>query len=410
MKIKETLKNPLIRGSLILLITFNIFNLLNFVFQFSMARMLPIAEYGTLATLFSLIYITGIFSEPIQTVITKFSVSQKGDGELKNFLKKGLRKSLSVSLIVFICYAIISVPLSFLLKIDYLLLFLNGGMIFAAFLPPITKGVMQGKKMFGSLGTNLMIEGVIKLGFAVGLVYIGWHIYGALTATILGFLFALVVSFFSLRKVFKAKERKAELGDIYNYTRPVFFVLLFLLVFYNIDIILAKMFFEADIAGTYAIASILGKIIFMGTAAISKVMFPLSSSNGNSKENKRKILFNSLGILSLCSIVALAVFFFFSKDLVLFYSGKTIVLSASILPILAIASIFISFANLILLYNLSIGKIKGYLLLAIPVLIEALILWKTSYNLESFSIGFLVSSVIFLIFSLFSLRNNSDKP
>jgi len=68
------LNKALIGGSLVLLITFNIFNLLNFIFHFAMVRMLTVVEYGVLASLFMIIYMMTVFSESIQLVITKYTI------------------------------------------------------------------------------------------------------------------------------------------------------------------------------------------------------------------------------------------------------------------------------------------------------------------------------------------------
>ena len=57
------------KGSIVLLIAFNIFNFFNFVFHFSMARLLSISDFGILATLFAIIYILTGFSESIQISI-----------------------------------------------------------------------------------------------------------------------------------------------------------------------------------------------------------------------------------------------------------------------------------------------------------------------------------------------------
>src|SRR3989344_1047358 len=151
-KLSKTSKT-LLSGSILLLFTFNLYNLLNFVFHFSMARLLSIADYGVLATLFSINYILGIFTESIQTVITKYSTSLK-DGMLKNLLKRSLRKSVKISFVIFLLYLIIIIPLSYLLKISYPLMLLSGLLIFCAFLPPVVRGILQGKKMFKFLGLN----------------------------------------------------------------------------------------------------------------------------------------------------------------------------------------------------------------------------------------------------------------
>ncbi len=61
----------LMGGSIILLISINIFNALNFLFHFFMARMLTISDYGILAALMSIVYVLTIPSEAIQTIISK---------------------------------------------------------------------------------------------------------------------------------------------------------------------------------------------------------------------------------------------------------------------------------------------------------------------------------------------------
>ena len=53
------LNKSLLKGSLVLLIAFNLYNLLNFIFHFGMARLLSVADYGILLTLYSMIYLFG---------------------------------------------------------------------------------------------------------------------------------------------------------------------------------------------------------------------------------------------------------------------------------------------------------------------------------------------------------------
>ena len=67
------INKALIGGSLILLITFNLYHAFNYFFHFAMARMLTIADYGVLVALYSIIYIFTIFSESVQTIITKYA-------------------------------------------------------------------------------------------------------------------------------------------------------------------------------------------------------------------------------------------------------------------------------------------------------------------------------------------------
>jgi len=398
------LSKALIKGSLFLLITFNIYNALNFFFHFSMARLLSIVDYGILVTLFSIIYILAIFSESIQTVITKYSSAEESPGKLKNLFKKALRKASFASLSLFALYLIISVPLSYLFKIDYLLMAFNGLMIFAAFFVPVSRGIMQGKKMFKSLGLNMIIEAVIKLVLAIALVLIGWKVYGAIAATILGTFVAFLFSFPALRRILKSKEVGAKTKDIYNYSKPVFFLTFIILIFYSIDVIIAKMVFTPEMTGYYAIASTLGKTIFFGTLPISKAMFPLSAAGKKKKDKPSTIFGNALAILILLITVALVAFIFFPELIIRIFSGRFIPESAAVLFLVGIAVSLISLSNLILLYKISTGKTKGYLTFSVFLLIEIFLLVFFSQSLLQFSMAFITASAILLWGSIFLLN------
>ena len=49
---KKSLGSEVVKGSITLLIVFNLYSLLNFIFQSSMARLLPIEEYAVMGALF----------------------------------------------------------------------------------------------------------------------------------------------------------------------------------------------------------------------------------------------------------------------------------------------------------------------------------------------------------------------
>ncbi len=405
----ERIHRKVIAGSIILLIAFNIFNALNLIFHLFMARFLSIAEYGMLATLFSFVYILAVFTESIELVLAKYTAAEKDIGKLKNIAKRSLTRALKISSIMFGIYALLSIPLSKFVKIPYPLMILNGLMIFLAFLIPIGRGIMQGKTRFKALGINMVIESSVKLIIALVFVYAGMRVYGAILGNIGGVLASFLLSFVSLKDIFKAKEREARLDNIHGYTKPTFAVILALLAFYSIDIIIAKIVFPEDVAGSYAIASIISKTIFWGTQPISRAMFPLAAEDSKEEKKSGKVFFNALILLTLAITIALVIFFFFSNTLVYIFSGKTVPLAASILFYLGIATSFLSFANLILLYKLSQGNTQGYWYLFFFVLIEISALFFFSDNLRQFSLAFVSASALFLWASLM-LMNPREVP
>ena len=393
--IKSRFEKSLIGGSLVLLITVNIFNFLNFVYNISMARLLSLADYGKLTTLIYFIVIFAVFNETIQLVISKYSTSEDSEGKIKNIIKKSFRRASKISLIFYIIFLVISIFISSFLEIEFPLLALTGLMIFASFFLPITRGVMQGKKKFSSLGWNMASEGAIKFIAAILLVLVGFGVYGALFGIVLGSAGALVLSRLNLRNILSFREEPSSTPKIHSYIIPVFIVMLVIVLFLSLDVILARLFFEPEIVGIYAISSTIAKIIFIGTQPISKAMFPFTSESEKKKESYKSFI-GSLKIIGILIAVALILVFLFSNLIIRLYAGRFVAPAAGILFYLAIAMGLLSFTNLILFYNLATKKTKHFWILFIFVLIEIVLLSLFHENLFQFSLALVTAAATFL--------------
>jgi len=394
-------------GSVILLVTINIFNIINYFFHFFMVRMMTPADYGILAALMSLVFIFTIPSESIQTIFTKYSSSEANKGKLKNIVKRAIKKLFNLSIIAFAIFALAALPLSRLLNINYLLVLFTGIFIIPTFIIPVSRGLMQGTKRFNALGFNMIFEAVLKIILAISLVYFGFRVYGAIAGVILGSSVAILLSFFSLRDIFFADEKKAETKLIYIYSLPIITTVFVIMTFLYLDIIIARIVFAPEIAGYYAIASMIAKIIFFGTLPISKVMFSISSSNEAKKKNK--IIYYSAIILLLCVAAALLLIYFLPDLFVRIFSGRYISEVSNILIYVSLATSLISITNLILLYKISLGEIKNYYALILFLAVEVALLFIFRHNLFEYSIAFVTASAIFLWGSTMLLGKQSVK-
>lgn len=398
----KKINKALIGGSILLMITYNLFNALNFFYHFAMARLLSIIEYGILATLFSVVYILSILAESVQTIITKYTSKESNFGKLKDFLIKSLKQTSKLSMVLFVFYLLISIPLAYLLNISYGLLALNGILIFAALTTPITRGIMQGRKMFKSLGFNMVIESGTKFVLAVILVLLGLGVAGAVSANIIGPIVAFLFSFLFIRKIVLSKRIESKVSDLHTATKPIFIAIFAVIVFISLDVIMAKIVFPSEVAGYYAIASMLGKIIFFGTEPIAKAMFPYSAED-SSKQKKvsRNVFFNSLTLLIICILVSLVIFFFLPGLVIRIFAGRFIPESQAILFLVGLAMSLIAFTNLVLLYKISTGNTKKFSYFLIPLIAEIALLYYFSSNLMQFSLAFITASALFLWTAVF---------
>jgi len=398
------LNSKVLKGSLLLLVAFNIYNLLNFVFQAVMARMLGLAEFSIYGPLSALIYLLAIITESSQTVLAKYSSKEDSIGKVKNLLKRAIRRSLSAALLLFIGFVIVSFPLSGLLRIPLPLMFLTGFLIFTSFLIPTGRGILQGKQRFFSLGFNMVSESVVKIGLGVFFVVLGWKVYGVIAAIVLSVLMSFLLSLISLRTILKQKETRAQVPHLYAYSLPTFVALLGITSFYVVDLLIARAVFPDETAGLYAIIALLGKAIFWGTQPISKALFPISASSAQQKNSKKSEFWTAFLLLSICAVVALAVFWAIPGFILHLLSGSSQVLAHDVLFVVGLAFGILSVANLIILYKLSLGKTEGYWLLILPVLVEAIFLALFHASLEQFSYALLGSSIVFVIVVVLSLR------
>jgi len=404
----KNLNKALLSGSLVLLITINLYNLSNFFFQWSMARLLTVVQYGELAALVSIIYLFAIITESMQTVVAKSASTLPGNGEAKNLIKRSLRKSLKFAFISFILYILISIYISRLLKIDYMLLALNGLLIFPIYLATVSRGVLQGRKLFSAFGFSMIVEGVSKIIIGVLLVYAGFQVYGAVAAIILAVACSFIFSLFALKRFFSAEEKySGDMKGLYSYAHPVLLANAIILIFSTLDILIAKIVFDSVSAGYYAISSVIAKIIFLGTNPIGKAMFPITSGlkGPRLKSKSKSTLLTAFLLLLLIIIVVLPILYFFPEFLVKIFSGKEIIESSSILFYLGIAFSFCSVTNLLLMYNLSKSpSSKTYSYLALIILVQIALFAFFSSSLKSFSIAFIAASICFLIATIILTR------
>ena len=167
----KVFKEEIVKGSFVLFVMMNIFNFLNYVFHFSMARLLSTEDYGILAVLMSIVYIFGVPAEAVQTIVSRYTSKfnvKKEYGKIKNLLVISIKKVTLFSLILFLFYIPISFFISMFTSIPISLIIFTGVLLFGILLVPVMRGVMQGTKQFKLLGYNLIIESIIKDLLAVG--------------------------------------------------------------------------------------------------------------------------------------------------------------------------------------------------------------------------------------------------
>ncbi|HSS78797.1 MAG TPA: oligosaccharide flippase family protein [Thermoanaerobaculia bacterium] len=362
----------LLGGSVLLLVTLNVANALHFAFHIAMARMLGPAGYGALAALLAILYVLNVFAESVQTILARYASREPDPGRLHDLLRRALSKGGRATLAMTIAFLVAAVPLGAWLRIPYLLMALFSVSMVGVGLLPIHRGALQGWKRFRALGESMIWEVLAKLIAGVGLVWLGAREYGAVAGVSLGFCVAFALSRLPLRDIYRTPASRAAAPDLYQYSLPVFVVTATVMGFYSLDVLLARAFFPDAVAGGYAVASFLGKSVLLGTAPVTKAMFPLSAEAAERRDGgSRRLLAGTLGILAACVTPVLIAFALIPEFLVRGMGGKSYQGAGELVLPLGIAMVLMSFSNALLLYRLSTGRLRFWAALPILIPLEA---------------------------------------
>jgi len=401
-------RDELVRGSFVLLVMVNLYNILNQLFHLFMARFLGPIDYGILTVLFSIIYIIAIPSEAVQNVIAAYTnqlTLKKEDGKIKFMLFKSLKKGFLISTILFIFYILLALFLSYFLKIEYWLFIITGILIFTIFPIPTLRGIILGKKKFVSLGVNMVLEGFIKISMGIILVILGLKVYGAIFAVMLGTFISFFLAFFLIRDILREKIKEEKFKKIYSYSLPYFISIISIALISSLDVIFARKFFSPETAGIYSAASTLGKIIFFGILAISKVMLPLTSEKYHNGEKTTPLLRKSLGITFFISLIILLFYLLMPSIIIKILFGIKYISAEGILFLVGLGFSFLSFTNIVILYGLLTNKIKkSSFTLFFFILLEILLFYLFHESITEYAASFLITNFLMFIYSLFLIR------
>ena len=402
-------KNELFKGSLILFILINLGNLINYLYQVVMARMLGPSDYGVLSVLISLTYIFTIPTLAIQTAVSKkiaiFNV-KKEYNKMNGLFFSFLKKLFVFSIIIFIIFVILSFFIVKPLNISFWLLILTGTLIITSFIYPLASGSLQGMKKFSALGWNTVIIFSIKILAAIILVIFGFKIYGAILGFILGIILGFILVLPYIKEIINAKADSYG-TKIFNKENLLIFSGMLIFVFiYSIDVILARVFFPSEIVGKYAVISTIGKMILFYTMSIGTAMFPISAEKHYAKAKTSGIIKKaSLYVFILCA-VAVILFIIFPELIVKLLFGRQYLETAKLLPYLGIAFSFIAFFNILILYRISKDEFNllHLLLLILFLAIEIILLFLFNTNIKQFTLAFMFSTIITFIGSFILIR------
>jgi O-antigen/teichoic acid export membrane protein len=375
--------NQFAKGSLIMVVGFNIYNVGQLIYHFIVARLLGKASYGDLATIITLLGVVAIIQMAAGLTIVKFIAAEKKPAQINNFVKWVFWWSLWLAAGLGLLTLIFSPVLVKFLNISQpQSVFLIGPILFFFFLANSNRSILQGLFKFDHYVGSLLVESLFKIVLTVILILVGWKVFGAMVAFLFAIFLSFIVTVFSIKKYLKGgRGLRPEIKPLLLYSLPVLLQGIALTSMYSMDIVLVKHFFSPDQAGIYDSMAILGRIVFFGTAPITNVMFPLVAKRHRDGEKYHTIFYSSLLlIIGIASFVTLA-YFIAPKLIITLLLGKVYLEGAMILGWFGIVMLLLALAMLLTQFYLSIGKTKIVYLFILSAILQVILIWFNHPNL-----------------------------
>jgi O-antigen/teichoic acid export membrane protein len=165
------------------------------------------------------------------------------------------------------------------------------------------RGYDQGSFRFHRLAMSLVIEGTVRLGGSYLLVAAGYGVRGVVAANAV----AMAVSYFAMTPRLPARARNPL--RLVDGTRELAQALLFYsgqMIINNCDLVVVKHVFPAKEAGLYAAIGLVGRVIFVLSAAVVNSTFPIvAGTRAEERKDLRVIATSLLLVLGMGSIASL---------------------------------------------------------------------------------------------------------
>lgn len=353
--------NTLARNSLIVFAGGMVSNIGSYLYHLLTGRILGPTGYGELASLISLLYIFGVPTTVLSTVLVKyFSQCKAADspGEAKDLYLKMVGILAKISIVFFFVFLALSPFIgSFLhLSASSSLIWLCIGFILSIF-TTVNGSVLQGFQMFVWVAVFTASAVFIKLLISTPLAFWGveWAVIGStIAATIV-----LLLFFYPIRFIFSAVRKQFPLTkrSIVRFSIPTFITLLGLTSLYSFDIVLARHFLTASESGLYSAIATLGKVIFYASSAVVTVLFPVLSERTARQEPPGNILGIALGLVGIISLCVTLAYIIFPTTVIQLLFGPSYFEGAQYLGLFAIFISLYSLGNVFVLACLALNRL-----------------------------------------------------
>jgi len=300
----KTLQARVLSGSFVLLTGSGLVTGINFAYNIAVARFLGPTAFGHATAVYTLLILISAVTLSFQIVSAKV-VAQQATLEGKSAAYRGFHRSawkcgMLVALVLLLFQKTIAGYLNLPSPILVVLLAIG-----VAFYVPLgaRRGYIQGAFGFDRLATNLVLEGLVRLGGSLLCIKLGMGVRGVIAANAA----AIAMAYFAAApKLAPAIPNQLRIPDAFREALQAIVFFAGQVLINNCDIVLVKHFFPSTAAGLYAAVALVGRVVFAFSSAVINTMFPVMAGTRSEQRKGHSVLVISLLlVLGIGSVIAL---------------------------------------------------------------------------------------------------------
>jgi len=229
-----------------------------------------------------------------------------------------------------------------------------------------------------------------------------------LTANIVSNLAATGMSLVPLRNLLKEKSVPLTVSKkrVIAYGLPMMIALLAGTSLYSMDVVLVKHFFDSQSAGIYTSLSVLGKIIFFASFAITAVLFPTIAERKEKGGRYGHMLWTGVACVAGISIIVTAGYFLFPTQVVHLLFGPAYDEGASYIGWFGLFLSFVSLSTLFIQSYLAAGRTVVAYVASFAALSQIILIWIFHASImQIITVNIAVTGILTIILALGAIKS-----
>jgi O-antigen/teichoic acid export membrane protein len=334
-------------------------NVSGYVFYIAMSRLLTPDRYGALGALISMITIIAVPAAAIHTVIARrAAATTRGTdhgaevGALLRAALRGLAPFAVVSAVVLL--AVSPLVASFLHLGSVAPAAIIAVYVVVALIAPVLRGAVHGLFRYGVLAGTLVTITLIRLGFGIPLVALGWDLTGAALAFVVAEVCGLAPTIASLRPALRARVHSvpAPTGLFRELGRACLVVAAFSATT-NLDVVQVRHYFPHRASGLYAAASLVGRAVLLASTSLVMIVFPRFAHSSGANDEARSALRWALTTTAVLALGATLIVAVAGHPLMRIVFGRAYGEAATVATVSAAGSALYSLSALLMYFHLA---------------------------------------------------------